>query len=90
VAEKIYVKAYAKARTTKVGELVNLSIDVEDFNRLAEQYANEKGRLKLTLLKRREEGQYGDTHYLVVDTFVPKPKVDTNSISWPPPGDSAF
>jgi hypothetical protein len=36
-----------------------------------QQYANEKGYVNLTMSKRREVGQYGDTHYFTLNEYNP-------------------
>jgi hypothetical protein len=37
-----------------------------------QQYANEKGYVNMTMSKRKEPGQYGDTHYFVLNEWTPE------------------
>lgn len=37
-----------------------------------QQYANEKGYVNMTMSKRREPGQYGDTHYFTLNDWKPE------------------
>ena len=37
-----------------------------------QQYANEKGYVNMTMSKRKEPGQYGDTHYFVLNEWSPE------------------
>ncbi len=37
-----------------------------------QQYANEKGYVNMTMSKRREPGQYGDTHYFTLNEWKPE------------------
>ena len=72
-SEKIYVpKASARARTNTYGEFINLSFDVDALRAFAEQHRNSKGRVNFTVSKRREEGKFGETHSITLDTFEPK------------------
>jgi hypothetical protein len=54
-----------KAISGQFGEFFNVSINVEKL----QQYANEKGYVNMTMSKRREVGQYGDTHYFVLNEY---------------------
>ena len=57
-----------KAINGQFGEFFNISINVEKL----QQYANEKGYVNMTMSKRREVGQYGDTHYFVLNEYNPE------------------
>ena len=57
-----------KAINGQFGEFFNVSINVEKL----QQYANEKGYVNMTMSKRREVGQYGDTHYFVLNEYNPE------------------
>ncbi|MBT3726354.1 hypothetical protein HOG21_01260 [bacterium] len=37
-----------------------------------QQYANEKGYVNMTMSKRKEPGQYGDTHYFTLNDWNPE------------------
>ena len=66
-AERVYVKGSAKANTHDGVEYINLSILVADL----EVIKNEKGYAAITVVKRKETGQYGDTHNVYVNTYKP-------------------
>jgi len=57
-----------KAISGQFGEFFNVSINVEKL----QGYANEKGYVNMTMSKRREVGQYGDTHYFVLNEYNPE------------------
>ena len=72
-SDKIYVpKSAARARQTQYGEVLNLSFDVDALVNFAQAHRNAKGRLNLTLIKRRELGTYGETHSVTLDTYEPQ------------------
>lgn len=72
MSEKVYVpKCSARARDTKYGEMINVSFDVDALVAFAGQHGNAKGRLNLTLSRRKEPGKYGETHSVTLDTFEP-------------------
>jgi len=57
-----------KAINGQFWEFFNISINVEKL----QQYANEKGYVNMTMSKRREVGQYGDTHYFTLNEYNPE------------------
>ena len=57
-----------KAINWQFGEFFNMSFNVEKL----QQYANEKGYVNMTMSKRKEPGQYGDTHYFVLNEWNPE------------------
>lgn len=61
-----------KAISGQYGEFFNMSFNLEKIS----QYANEKGYVNMTMSKRREPGQYGDTHYFTLNDW--KPQGDTS------------
>lgn len=65
MADKKYIGGSAKAVSTQYGEILNLSLKLEDMQAIA----NEKGYVNMTVLKRKEPGQYGDTHYVVENDY---------------------
>lgn len=65
---KNYLRWSAKAVTTQYGTLINLSISKEELNKLP---VSEKGFIRITIAERKEIGQYGDTHSIFENTFVP-------------------
>lgn len=58
----------AKAIAGQHWEFFNLSFNLEKLS----QYANEKGYVNVTMSKRKEVGQYGDTHYMTLNDWKPK------------------
>lgn len=69
---KTFIKgSAAKAITGQYGEFFNLSFKLEELA----QYANEKGYINMTMSKRKEVGQYGDTHSLTLNEYKPKQEV---------------
>lgn len=66
---KTYIEwTSCKAVTGQFGEFFNISINVEKL----QQYANEKGYVNMTMSKRKEVGQYGDTHYFTLNEWKPE------------------
>lgn len=57
-----------KAINGQFGEFFNMSFNIEKL----QQYANEKGYVNMTMSKRREPGQYGDTHYFTLNEWKPE------------------
>lgn len=57
-----------KAINGQFGEFFNMSFNLEKL----QQYANEKGYVNMTMSKRREPGQYGDTHYFTLNDWKPE------------------
>ena len=57
-----------KAISGQFGEFFNVSVNIEKL----QQYANEKGYVNMTMSKRREVGQYGDTHYFTLNEYNPE------------------
>ena len=66
-----------KAISGQFGEFYNLSFNLEKL----QEYANEKGYVNMTMSKRREPGQYGDTHYFTLNDW--KPEGDSSSAPAP-------
>jgi hypothetical protein len=64
-----------KAINGQFGEFFNVSINVEKL----QQYANEKGYVNMVMSKRREVGQYGDTHYFTLNEYNPENSGNNNS-----------
>lgn len=64
-----------KAINGQFGEFFNISINVEKL----QQYANEKGYVNMTMSKRREVGQYGETHYFTLNEYNPEAQQNNNS-----------
>ncbi len=74
--QKTYVpKSSAKERVfNSGGSSINLSFKADELIAFIKEHRNEKGYLNLKIEKRREAGQYGDTHSVVLDTWKPEQK----------------
>jgi len=57
-----------KAINGQYWEFFNISVNIEKLK----EYANEKGYVNMTMSKRREVGQYGDTHYFTLNEYNPE------------------
>jgi len=72
-----FLKASSKRFTTHwKKEGFNIEIHKEDFNTFP---ANEKGFVKFTMWERKEVWQYGDTHFIVENDFVPIKKEEATT-----------
>lgn len=72
-----FLKASVKEFQTNSGKTgFNIEIHKDDFNTFE---ANPKGFVKLTMRQRKEVGEYWDTHFIVLNNFIPKQKQD----DWP-------
>jgi hypothetical protein len=66
---KTYVNGLScKAKNGQFWEFFNISINIEALK----QYANEKWYINVTMSKRREVWQYGDTHYFTLNEWTPE------------------
>ncbi len=64
-----------KAINGQFWEFFNISINVEKL----QQYANEKGYVNMVMSKRREVGQYWDTHYFTLNEYNPENNNSSNN-----------
>lgn len=65
---KNYINWSAKVVQTQWGEILNLSLKLEDLQRIV----NEKGYVAISVSKRKEPGKYGDTHSVYQNTYKPR------------------
>ncbi len=63
-----------KAVNWQFWEFFNMSFNLEKL----QQYANEKGYVNMTMSKRKEPGQYGDTHYFTLNDWNPEWQTSNN------------
>ena len=63
---KNYIGGSARAVPTQYGEILNLSIKVEDLIKIQ----NAKGYAAISVFKRKEVSEFADTHYMVDNTMV--------------------
>lgn len=64
-----------KAVNGQFGEFFNISVNIEKLK----QFSNEKGYINMTMSKRREPGQYGDTHYFTLNEWSPEGKTSSGN-----------
>jgi hypothetical protein len=75
--QKRYVKSFCKEKEfDNGGSVIKVSINKDDFNELEE---TDKGYVNLVVAKRKEVGQFGDTHYIYFDSFKPKAKTSSTT-----------
>ena len=66
---KTYIEwTSCKAINWQFWEFFNMSFNYEKLK----QYVNEKGYINMTMSKRKEPGQYGDTHYFTLNDWKPE------------------
>ena len=74
MAEKIYIDGvFIKEIPTDYGGIININIDIEKFGASIKPHITEykgKKQVRISMMKRREKGQYGDTHYCVLNDYV--------------------
>jgi len=79
MADKVFLKCSAKQKTfSDGGSVINLGVKVAELIAFAKAHGNQGGYLNLVIKERRAPGQYGDTHSVLLDTYVPKAKRDTS------------
>jgi hypothetical protein len=64
-----------KAINWQFGEFFNMSFNYEKL----EQYVNDKGYINITMSKRKEPWQYGDTHYFTLNDWKPEGENNTSN-----------
>lgn len=65
MSEKKYIGGSCKAVPTQYGEMLNLSLKLSDMQAIV----NEKGYVNMTVMKKKETDQYGNTHYVVENNY---------------------
>ncbi len=74
-APLVFLKCIAKKKVfPNGGSLLSIGIKATDLTEFIAQHTNERGYVNLTVKERREEGRYGDTHTVTLDTWVATPK----------------
>jgi hypothetical protein len=53
------------------GSILKMGIHAETMIAFLKEHANEKGYVNLAIGKRKEQGKYGDTHAVTLDTWKP-------------------
>ncbi len=73
---KTYIDwASCKAINWQFWEFFNISFNIEKLT----QYANEKGYVNVVMSKRKEAGQYWETHYFTLNEWNPEANQNSNS-----------
>lgn len=85
MADKNYIGGSAKAVPTQYGEMMNLSLKLEDMQKIV----NDKGYVNMTVMKRKEPGQYGDTHYVVENDYQKNREANGAAPAGPSPSTKA-
>lgn len=83
MSEKKYVNGiWIKEIPTSYDSLISISFSENCLNELL-QNPNNGNQTKITIYKRKEKDQYGNTHYAVYDNYQPKiaerPPILTNN-----------
>lgn len=85
MSEKIYIGSGKEKTFDNGGSIINITIGLDGIKEYFEQYGfttdQGKKKLKLIVSKRREIDQYGNSHYVTVDTWKPEQQ------QAPPPAD---
>jgi hypothetical protein len=68
MSDKKYIKGNARAVQTQFGEILNLSLSLDDLKKCKLH----NGFIRLQVKKRKEEGKFKETHYVVEDTYESK------------------
>jgi hypothetical protein len=88
--EKTYVPRSGAKEISKNGwSMLKLSFKSADFVKFIHENTNEKGYINLCVTKRREVGQYGDTHCVWLDTWRPSENRSPQAVSPQPAADTA-
>jgi len=73
---KTYIDwASCKAINWQFWEFFNISFNIEKLTK----YANEKGYVNVVMSKRKEAGQYWETHYFTLNEWNPEANQNSNS-----------
>ncbi len=80
MSEKIYLPCSAKSRDNNFGETeIRLGLNVAKLGAFCKEHKNEGGYVNLIIAPRKSVGEYGDTHSVVLDTWVPGEKTKTKA-----------
>jgi len=82
MSEKIYVGNGKKKTFQDGGSVINIMLSLDGIKEHFENYGfttdQGKKKLKLVLSERKEIDQYGNSHYLTVDTWKPEQQQPSN------------
>lgn len=80
MANKTYIDGiYVKEIPTEYGGILNITIDIKKFGESIKPHIekyNDRDQVRISMMKRKEKGQYGDTHYCILNDYK-KPETDS-------------
>ena len=80
MSDKIYCGSAKEKTFQDGGSIIEVNLTLDGMNDLFKQYGftTDKGKkiIKLKIGKRREVGQYGETHTVEINTWKPDPQGD--------------
>lgn len=84
---KVYAPASAKQITFQASgkTILKLGVNVEKFKAWLDQHVNKKGYVNLGVSARKETSQYGETHTVWLDTWVPNGNAPNPTANKPQP-----
>ena len=82
MAEKTYINGLfiKKKRFENGGNVINISINSNNFIEELLKHKNEKGYVNITLQDRREADKNGNNMYAILNTYTPKDNNNNASI----------
>jgi len=63
---KNYISTFIKEREGKYGKFMTVSMKLEELNKLP---VDKYGHVRVTINQRKEEDKFGNTHYMIEDTY---------------------
>ncbi|MCK5611516.1 hypothetical protein KAR91_57125 [Candidatus Pacearchaeota archaeon] len=82
MSEKIYVGNGREKEFDSGGSVINVHLTLNNMKSLFEEYGytakNGDMRIKLNIASRKEQGTYGETHTVTVDTWKPGDNSETD------------
>lgn len=66
--EKTYINWYVKETETKYGKIMNISINPSSLEELPR---DKNGMVRISIMKRKSEWKYWETHYMVLNEYNP-------------------
>ena len=82
MSEKIYVGNAREKSFNDGGSVINVHLTLNNIKEYYEKYGyeakNGDKRIKLNISERREQGEYGETHTVTIDTWKPESAGDSD------------
>ena len=80
MSNKTYINGlFIKSKQTTFGEVVSVSINAKTLIEELNKHTNSKGYVNIDLLRRKEADKNGNTHYAVLNEWIPKPQQDSTA-----------